>query len=321
MNSQKYYIPIFVTIATLFASFKTSELSAQQLSESNHIYSNPFFINSAYAGNNGVQEVYLSHYQQWVGVDDAPITSFISAHSSLGKKKKHGFGVNLMVDKAFQIQRNTFNLAYSYKIKLTRNSKLSFGLAFGIHNINVNTNNAIVEDFEDPFYNRILKGANSLYNDFSIFYSYQNFHIGLSAPNAYENDAKTSALEQADDFITQIRLFNIVVINHFLISKDWTLSPVLTSKLQGADLIQYNVSANLSYRHRFILGLGTVSGIGIKTTAGFGLKQNIRFYYSFLVPSSEFSRLGNGSHEITVGYRALTKQSKRRRKKEPTTFW
>ena len=56
---------------------------AQQLPQFSQYMYNMISINPAYAGSREVMVVNLLNRNQWIGVEGAPITQTLSAHSSL----------------------------------------------------------------------------------------------------------------------------------------------------------------------------------------------------------------------------------------------
>jgi type IX secretion system PorP/SprF family membrane protein len=62
-------------------------VSAQQKPHYTQYIMNQYIINPAITGIETYTDIKISHRQQWVGVQDAPVTTYLTAHTALGKKE------------------------------------------------------------------------------------------------------------------------------------------------------------------------------------------------------------------------------------------
>src|SRR5215212_12177513 len=62
------------------------QLVAQQKPHYTQYILNQYIINPALTGVENYIDVKISHRHQWVGIQDAPVTSYFTIHSPLGKK-------------------------------------------------------------------------------------------------------------------------------------------------------------------------------------------------------------------------------------------
>jgi type IX secretion system PorP/SprF family membrane protein len=79
MTKRSFYI-LLIIIA--FAS----AAKAQQLPHYTQYLMNPFVINPAVAGIENYWDIKASHRHQWAGLQDAPVTSYLTAHGPLGNR-------------------------------------------------------------------------------------------------------------------------------------------------------------------------------------------------------------------------------------------
>ena len=63
-----------------------SEVKAQQRPYYTQYIMNNYIINPAVAGIENYWDVKASHRMQWVGLQDAPVTTYITMHGPLKKK-------------------------------------------------------------------------------------------------------------------------------------------------------------------------------------------------------------------------------------------
>ena len=96
----------------MLAVISISASFAQQTRQSNHYNYNKFGFNTAYAGYSGCTEINFSHMNQWIKVDGAPTTNYLSANTRLGKN--FGIGGNVMVDQSGMMRQFTSSIGASY---------------------------------------------------------------------------------------------------------------------------------------------------------------------------------------------------------------
>src|SRR5881227_3922899 len=61
-------------------------ISAQQKPHYTQYVLNQYILNPAITGIENYTDVKFSHRHQWVGIEDAPVTSYFTIHTALGKK-------------------------------------------------------------------------------------------------------------------------------------------------------------------------------------------------------------------------------------------
>lgn len=127
---------IQLSIAFFAVIVLLSEGKAQQTPQSNLYGYNRYSINPAYAGATGCTEVYFSHLNQWVKVEGAPTTSFLSANSRIGKRL--GVGANVLIDKLGMLQQIAASGSLAYGFTIAREHDVRLGLTAGYYQFRVN---------------------------------------------------------------------------------------------------------------------------------------------------------------------------------------
>ena len=61
-------------------------LQAQQKPEYTQYILNNYILNPALTGIENYTDVKISHRHQWVGLQDAPVTTYLTIHKPIGKK-------------------------------------------------------------------------------------------------------------------------------------------------------------------------------------------------------------------------------------------
>src|ERR1700712_2519845 len=73
-------------VMLLCMSFFFASLHGQQQPQYTQYLINNYILNPALTGIENYTDVKISHRHQWVGLQDAPVTTYLTLHSPLGKK-------------------------------------------------------------------------------------------------------------------------------------------------------------------------------------------------------------------------------------------
>src|SRR3954470_16811434 len=83
LKNKMYMRNIVTGLLTLLAS---AQLSAQQQPHYTQYILNQYILNPALTGIENYTDIKLSHRHQWVGLQDAPVTTYLTVHTPIGKK-------------------------------------------------------------------------------------------------------------------------------------------------------------------------------------------------------------------------------------------
>lgn len=140
---------------------------------------NHYIINPAVAGIEPYTDIKLGHRQQWVGIEDAPVTSYITVHGSIGATREntnptsrvpdgenprgtyywdnymsaephHGWGVTVFNDKTGPISRLAAYGTYAYHVGLSATTSISGGINLGIVRNSLDMSKLEFDDPNDP---------------------------------------------------------------------------------------------------------------------------------------------------------------------------
>lgn len=118
--------------------FFTTLLSAQQSAQYSQYTFNNFGYNPAFAGTAKCLDVRLGTRLQWLGFEGAPVSSFVSGHTRLGKKGynnkggRHAIGAYIEQDDVHLTTRTAIKLGYAYHTQLSTRYKMGLGIFAGI---------------------------------------------------------------------------------------------------------------------------------------------------------------------------------------------
>jgi len=169
-------------ILLFFFFFKSG--IAQQTSINNLYYQNYILYNPAATGNELEPVAYLNVRNQWAGFYGAPNTSYFGVHVRMYEKM--GIGAMFSSDKAGIQDRISGHLAYSYRVKFSETSNLSFGVDAGFESYTIKGD--IKTEVSEPNLINDHKGK-SAGAGFGLQYSWDNrLTIDFAAPQLFENN-------------------------------------------------------------------------------------------------------------------------------------
>lgn len=272
-------------------------VKAQQDPLYSQYLNNPFVLNPAYAGLTNNLNLSLSYRSQWAGYEGSPETINANGHISLADNKM-GAGLMIVSDQIGNgISVKEVLASYSYRINLTDDKVLSFGLQGGIANYRSDNTKVNAKDPNDP----LFQGTTSVTSPslgFGAILKNEKFFVSLSVPrmlsSSVDLENKQTSLYTQHYYLMGSYLFFLSERIRF---KPSTLLKVVSGAPASVDL-----NASLIIHENYQAGLLTRNfntyGIFLQAI----LKDSFRLGYTFEVPTGS---VGSSfiSHEITLGYR------------------
>ena len=128
-----------IAIAVLLFSYSTFKVAAQQDEQSSLYMFNPLQYNPAYAGSRGDLSITGVARSQWVGINGAPKSQFLSMNSPI-KARNMALGFNLSNDAIGVKNRTSFYGDYAYTLNFDKDRRLNLGVSLGGEQFTVNYN-------------------------------------------------------------------------------------------------------------------------------------------------------------------------------------
>lgn len=319
---------LFLLIGCLFVNL----LLAQQRPHYTQYILNQYILNPALTGIENYVDVKLSHRHQWVGIDDAPVTTYASIHAPLGKKDfrtsatsyrvpgenprgkaywedytaaepHHGIGLQVINDRTL-INNFSAYATYAYHVGISPRTSLSAGFGAGFTNVSLNTSklNFINVPVDPAVYTSGI--INKYRPDFNAgLYLYSaDFFVGLSAQQIIPQ-----RLEFADNIV---RTKNGKTVPHLfatagyraLIGEDFNLVPSILVKYVQPRQTQFDINAKLQYQDLAWIGASYRYKDGFAGMLGMNVSNIINIGYSYDYTTSTLNTFSKGTHEIIVGF-------------------
>ena len=163
----------------LLALITAQGATAQQKPHYTQYILNQYIVNPALTGIENYIDIKASHRIQWVGLEDAPVTTYVTMQGPIGKsdykttatsfsvpgenprgksyweeyvpsKPHHGWGVQVINDRTGPLNQFSAYGTYAYHIGLTGSTNLAAGLGLGFNNMSLNTDKLRFNTAIDP---------------------------------------------------------------------------------------------------------------------------------------------------------------------------
>ncbi|MDB5191269.1 MAG: type secretion system rane protein PorP/SprF [Segetibacter sp.] len=305
---------------------------AQQRPHYTQYILNNYIINPAVAGIENYTDVKISHRHQWVGLEGAPVTTYLTIHgplhkSDFGRETATGFhasgenprgkaywqdytkadphaglGFTMINDRTGPLNRFAAYGTYAYHLGISPKTSISVGVSAGVQNWTLNTTKLNFEVPVDPavagsgYLNRLNPDINA-----GVWLYSADYFIGVAAQQIIP-----SRLKFTDDTVqlTGGKLLPHVFFQagyRMFLSEDFSflpstairyVSPTLGVDINGKLQYQDLLWAGASYR--FKDGYSAMLGINVSNTLNIG--------YAHDFTTSRINTVSRGTHEIVVGF-------------------
>lgn len=283
-------------VTTLLVLCAYENMAQQRMQFTQYMF-NGLVINPAYAGAEEALSLTFIHRSQWVGVDNAPSTQTLSAHT-LFKKKHTGLGVTLTNDKIGVHKYFGALTNYAYHLKTGERSYLSMGIGLGIHNQKSDYASIINGVNYDPkAYSGIVSRT---FFDLAtgVYLRTPKLHIGISTPELIPQkliyDTITIQLSKTNFF-----LFSRYTI---MVNKNIDIEPSILLKYLSGVPFSYDINMNLIFRKVLSLGLSYRKTESIDLLLKAQVTPQLQFGYAYDHAIGEAANLSSGSHELIIHY-------------------
>lgn len=305
--------------------------SAQQRPHYTQYILNNYIINPAVAGIESYTDVKISHRHQWVGLQDAPVTTYATIHGSIGKDDSrtttstfepsgsnprgrsyweeyqsadphHGWGVQVINDQTGPLKRFSAYGTYAYHIGLSPKLSMSMGASVGLTNNTLNTSKLIFDNPLDPVV------ANS--DQVNKMQPDVNLGIWLYGSNFFGGVSAMQVIPQGLSFVDgelgiKKKSFPHIFATagyRFNAGEDFNVIPSVVLRYVDPLPVGVDLNAKLQYRDVLWVGGGYRFGDGITGMVGVNINSTINIGYSYDYTTSRLQNYTKGTHEFVIGF-------------------
>ncbi len=182
-----------ITIAICACFFSTGLFAQQDAMFTKYMF-NSLVYNPAYAGSKDHMSIGVLHRTQWWGIDGAPTTQTVTAHTPL-RNERVGVGFNATNDIIGPTHTIQANLSYAYRIPVGDKSKLAIGIQGGVISWRADWNKLTLDQqadaaYDDPEPSFILPNFGG-----GIYFYNDKFYMGLGVPHLLEYDLRKKGID------------------------------------------------------------------------------------------------------------------------------
>ena len=294
----------------LILSVAAVKVSAQYDPSFSHYWAMETSFNPAAAGKDSKLNAVGAYNMTLTGFENNPKTMYISADMPLQLLGAlHGVGLQIINDEIGLFSHKKVGGQYAYKQKLLGGT-LSIGLQASMLSESFKGSKLDLDDDNDPVFSKSDITGTAFDLAAGLYYKHKNWYAGLSIQHAL---APTIELGETNELETSQSYYftggyNIRLKNPFL--------TIQTSVLGRTDGVAYrgDVTARVRYTHEqkvMYAGLSYSPTNSVTLLVG-GHFHGIMVGYSYEAYTTAIS-IGNGSHELFVGYQTDINLSKKGR--------
>ncbi len=261
---------------------------------------NPVSINPAYAGSRGTFNVTTIARQQWVGIEGAPETLSLSINSPF-QVYHVGVGLNLIYDVIGPVKQIGLYADYAYHLKVSRKSKLSFGLkaGFNLYDYNIlRLKSANNDDFI-----ALAGDQNMFLPNFGIgaYYYSSNHYLGISVPKLIRNSLSDdkNTLDVVNHEERHYFLMGGLILD---VAEYIKFKPAFITRIVDGSPFSAEILTSLIFNDKLQVGLMYRLEDSFGGLINFQLSPQLMIGYAYDQTHSRLGKYNSGTHEIMISY-------------------
>jgi type IX secretion system PorP/SprF family membrane protein len=273
-------------------------VTAQQKTQFTQYMFNGLVINPATAGSDQALSLTFIERKQWAGVENAPETQTLSAHT-LFKKTKTGIGLTLVNDKIGVHKNMNALAAYAYHLKISETTVVSLGLQAGLYRRKSDYSSLQGTAMFDPRTGNAAFSRTFFDVGSGIYFRHDKIHVGISAPSLLPDDMAIN-----DSSIMRLNNINLLMFSKYVFKMNdyFDFEPSVLIKYHEGVPFSYDINLNAVYRKALTCGLSYRKKESVDLLVKAQVTRQLQFGYAYDHPVGITSRLSSGSHEFMVQY-------------------
>lgn len=299
-------LPLILSLCVGGFLFPSSLLGQTEEQVSLYMF-NPLLFNPAYAGSRGSISVVGVGRFQWVGIEGAPVSQFLSVHAPLADQNL-GLGLHASNDRIGARSRTSVFADAAYHLKLNRKGhRLSFGMSAGADWQVFDFNGLFTLDPNDPVYNAYISKVRPNFGA-GLYYYGERHYVGFSVPRLLRNRLGKD-----------LGIGDLLQRRHFYLTGGYVARLSSTVDFKPSALIKVSENAPLTFdlnANFFILNTLWIGPFyRFNESVGVNLAVQIRefmtFGYAFDFPYNGlnvFRANNRGTHEVMVTFDFKTRK-------------
>ena len=280
----------------LFIFFVSASGLAQQ--DPSYIFYryNMNFVNPAYAGAEQKTELGVNVRSQWSGVEGAPETQSFLASTFFGNNV--GLGLSVISDKTFIETQTSLAVDFSYKVQLSTDANIYFGLKASGNSYTVNTSGLITFGLQSDPSLMDIDGEFGPNVGAGVYLQKKNLSLSFSVPkilkqNRLERDGGLARLGSNRLHMYLMGAYSIEL------NGDLTLKPATMLRYIESSPLSVDLTAALNYSDLLEFGAAYRINEGFAGFVIFNFANSFDIGYAYETNlSTSLNNSNNGTHDL-----------------------
>lgn len=294
---KKSIILLVIVLTSMF-------VHAQQIGMYSHYFYKPMLYNPALAGLDNTTNAALISRNQWTDFKAAPRLNMFTIDGSL-LDDKIGVGFNLINDRKGLTNRTTGTFCYAYKLKLSDDIRLMFGLGLGVTYQSLDFSKTQVENNTDPNLFSDIEKKTALDANAGVAFVWKGLEVSAAVPQLFQNKINYVDYSNVRGYYAMAR--------HYMISgkykvmllpdKGISLTPqFLTRYVSGAPM-QFDGILTAHWEDKCWFGFMYKSAYAVAVNLGFVVHKQLSIGYSYDFITGSIGKYSGMSHELMLNYK------------------
>ena len=307
---KKLSLPILILLIAVAV-----QAVAQQRPQYSQYMLNNYLLNPALTGIEDYADIRVSNRRQWVGLDGAPVTYYVTAHTPLNKGAAstkyhralahHGVGVSFHTDKTGPLRRSGLTGSYAYHLPITRSINVAAGVSAGVIRNSINTSELKFTNPNDPLIGGGNINDNMVDLNLGLWVYSQNFSIGVSGAQLLEDVGSFQAEGSQNPALDLQRHYFLTGSYRFSPTENLDVVPSVMLKLASPSPASVDVNLRVLYSRQFWGGVSYRHEDALEGMVGVYISPLLDVSYSYDFTLSNLNQVSAGTHEVVLGFKLL----------------
>ncbi len=245
----------------------------------------PVVYNPALSASVDGLDFHGSYQNYWMGFENAPEAINFNIFGNIGENM--GVSFNLHRTNIHIFNQTQVEGGYSYRIRLSSESLLSFGLSLGLRNISARQSANVMDQY-DPVLDSDLFHQAHFSTGAGVAYQWKQLSVGVAAPQVFFRS----------DFYNK---YMVMVGYDYLYGNNFTFKPVLMYRRFSPVKNDFQARLQVNYQNQVHVETGFGTDIFFLVGVGFTMNR-LRFGYTYAALQPSFSGISGGTNSVYMIY-------------------
>ena len=295
----------FIVFSLTVGIVCNNSITAQQEAQFSNFVANAIFYNPAVVGGKDCLELKSGYRNQWIGIDGAPRTTFLSFSTSvinptrLFSESHIGLGGYFQDESFGSFKKTTFNLSYSYSFLIKPKVTFAFGIHAGIQQLGIDAGSIHLFQRNDP----ILDGSGKIVlvpdGGLGCFFENDDWYVGYSLKNMVMNNWQNLIISED----SRLNVHHFLMTGKRFYGKKLNFVPNLIVKHAGRSIPAADINFNFEYKNLLNVGVSYRNFDAFSALFHLNILDHISLYYAYDITTSNIQKMGSNTHEFIVSYK------------------